>query len=157
MDNPRGSIWRKWDLHLHSPLSYLNNQYPKNGDGSPNWDAYLVALEGVGEVGVIGVTDYFSVAGYKELKDFKQQGRLQNIQNLLPNIELRIDTFVKDKRINYHVVFSDELGPEFIEQQFLHNLDFVYENQPQETQYKMKLTEANLTELGRKLKEEEKV
>jgi len=155
MDYRKGSIWRKWDLHIHSPCSYLNNHFPRNEDETPNWDIYLETLENVGEVGVIGVTDYFSVAGYKELKKFKEQGRLQNIHRLLPNVELRLDTFVNNKRINYHVIFSDNLTPEFIEQQFLGNLDFVYENQPQDTQYKMRVTEMNLIELGRKLKAEE--
>jgi len=27
MDYPMGSIWRKWDFHIHSPLSLLNNQF----------------------------------------------------------------------------------------------------------------------------------
>jgi len=22
MNSPRGSIWRKWDLHVHTPVSY---------------------------------------------------------------------------------------------------------------------------------------
>lgn len=155
MDYRKGSVWRKWDLHLHSPYSYLNNNYPKIAEGLPDWEPYLTALEQVGDVGVIGVTDYFSVEGYRELKKFKEQGRLQNIHNLLPNIELRLDTFVQDKRINYHVIFSDELTPEFIEQQFLAKLDFVYENQPQDNQYKMSVTKTNLVELGKKLKAEE--
>ena len=155
MDYRKGSIWRKWDLHLHSPLSYLNNKYPKNADGSPQWEQYLKALEGIGEIGIVGVTDYFSVEGYKELKRFKEQGRLSNIHNLLPNIELRLDIFVKDKRINYHVIFSDELTPDFIEQQFLNQLSFVYENEPQDTQYKMSVSKTNLIELGKKLKSEE--
>ena len=24
---PRGSEWRRWDLHVHTPGTYLNNQY----------------------------------------------------------------------------------------------------------------------------------
>jgi energy-coupling factor transporter ATP-binding protein EcfA2 len=155
MDNPRGSTWRKWDLHLHSPRSYLNNKFPKNADGTPNWEPYLEAIENAGEVGVIGVTDYFSVAGYRQLRQFKANGRLANVQNLMPNIELRIDNFVKDKRINYHVIFSDELEPDFIEEQFLNKLDFLYEAHPQETQYRRSVSEANLKELGQKLKQEE--
>src|SRR5579864_2918520 len=29
----RGSVWRKWDLHIHSPKSALNNQFPFLVDG----------------------------------------------------------------------------------------------------------------------------
>ena len=29
---PRGSEWRKWDLHIHTPFSYLNNQFGDDFD-----------------------------------------------------------------------------------------------------------------------------
>jgi hypothetical protein len=33
---PRGSEWRKWDLHIHPPGTKLNDGYePK--DGQPDW------------------------------------------------------------------------------------------------------------------------
>ena len=35
---PEGSNWRKWDLHIHTPSTALNNQF---GD----WDEYLAAIE----------------------------------------------------------------------------------------------------------------
>jgi|GEM_PF-3693024 len=35
MNYPQGSIWRKWDLHVHTPASYLNSQFPDN------WDEYV--------------------------------------------------------------------------------------------------------------------
>lgn len=35
MDNKssRGSEWRKWDLHLHSPFTWLHNNYKHNSKG----------------------------------------------------------------------------------------------------------------------------
>jgi len=47
---PKGSEWRKWDLHVHSPLSALNNQYPKNSDGSPDWNGFIDALEKIADI-----------------------------------------------------------------------------------------------------------
>jgi hypothetical protein len=41
----RGSLWHKWDLHTHGPSSALNNQFPKQSDGSPDWEKYLEAEE----------------------------------------------------------------------------------------------------------------
>ena len=61
----RGSEWRKWDLHVHTPASGMANQF--NGD----WDQFVTtlyrrALEE--DIAVIGLTDYFTIEGYKKLK-----------------------------------------------------------------------------------------
>ena len=117
-----GSIWRKWDLHIHSPLSGLSNQFVWLQSDAPDWEAYLGALEALCDVAVIGITDYFSIAGYKQVLGYKRDGRLPNIARILPNVELRLDTFVVDQKardINFHVIFSDELHPEDIDKEFL--------------------------------------
>src|SRR4030042_4156240 len=117
MNDPRGSMWRKWDLQIHSPLSLLNNRYPKVGNGEPDWEPFLQKLESL-DVAAIGVTDYFTIDGYKALKKFKGQGRLKNIHTLLPNIEFRLKTIVssrkdgEERRLNLHVIFSDEVPKE---------------------------------------------
>ena len=38
----RGSEWRKWDLHVHTPKSIVNNY---GGDTNTIWDKYIDALE----------------------------------------------------------------------------------------------------------------
>src|SRR5947207_1918774 len=107
----RGSEWHKWDLQIHSPLSALNNQFPHNGDGTPDWEAYINALAAIPDIPVLGITDYFSIEGYKKVLEFKHAGRLPNIQLILPNIEFRIDKVITtskgERRLNYHVIFSD--------------------------------------------------
>src|SRR5271157_4333389 len=82
----RGSEWRKWDPHVHSPASALNNQFPKLADGSPDWDKYVDALELVNDVAVLGVTDYFSVDGYRALREFREEGKLKNFSMILPTL-----------------------------------------------------------------------
>ncbi len=79
----RGSEWRRWDLHVHTPQTALNDQY---GD----WEEYLLAIEATQDVKVIGVTDYMTITNYSRLKAEKQQGRITNIDLLIPNIEFRI-------------------------------------------------------------------
>src|SRR5437868_8306260 len=107
----RGSEWRKWDLHIHSPASALNNQFPHLPSGEPDWGAYVTILEGLTDVVVLGITDYFSIEGYRKLLEFRRNGRLQNIALLLPNIEFRLDKIVgvgdAHRRLNYHVIFSE--------------------------------------------------
>jgi hypothetical protein len=59
----KGSEWRKWDLHIHSPVSALNNQFPRLPSGEPDWEAYVTRLESLSDVAAIGVTDYFTIEG----------------------------------------------------------------------------------------------
>lgn len=159
----RGSIWRKWDLQIHSPLSGLNNQYPKNSDGTPNWERFLSKLESIKDVAVFGVTDYFTIEGYKKILEYREQGKLTNFDLILPNIEFRLSNTLASKkdgenprRLNFHVIFSNEVVPKDIEDFFLHEIDFCYEGNPQSTDEKWKLKISSLEELGKKLKSEHK-
>ena len=157
MDYPRGSEWRKWDLHIHSPLSILANKYPKLANGEPDWDKFLKKLEGL-DLATVGITDYFSIEGYKKILEFRKAGRLKNISLVLPNIEFRLNSVISSRkdgtdprRLNYHVIFSDEVSPQDIEEHFLHDLHFYYEGNPQSKDESRKLKLSNLTVLGNQL------
>lgn len=127
---PRGSEWRRWDLHVHTPASILNNQFPKVAGGEPDWEAFVARLEAT-PISVLGATDYFTIDGYKRLREFKTQGRLRNISTILPNVEFRLSHVLSSKkdsaprRLNFHVVFSDEVSPQDIEEHFLHDIKFL--------------------------------
>lgn len=151
----QGSIWRKWDLHIHSPLSYLNNQYPKiNNTSEPDWEAFISKIEQT-DLSVIGITDYFSIEGYKKIVEFKKQGRLPKVDCILPNIELRLHYLAdKDRRINLHIIFSDDISPEIIENHFLHELHITEEGHPQDSDSEDKLKPENLERIGKRLKSE---
>jgi len=160
---PRGSEWRKWDLHVHSPLSGLNNQYPKKNDGSPDWNQFILKLEEVKGVSVLGITDYFTIEGYKKILEFRKNGRLKNFDLILPNIEFRLNNVLSSKkngkaprRLTLHVIFSDDIPHSKIEDQFLHELSFCYEGNPQDKDEIRKLKHTSIEDLGRKLKEEHK-
>ena len=61
----RGSEWRRWDMQIHTPYSYLNNGF------GADWDKYVQKLFKkaiANDVKVIGITDYFIVDGYKKIK-----------------------------------------------------------------------------------------
>jgi len=155
---PKGSEWRKWDLHVHSPLSILNNQFPKVGNGKPDWEPFLQKLESL-DTAVIGITDYFTIEGYKAIKEFKEQGRLQNIFAILPNIEFRLKNIVssrneEEKRLNLHVIFSEEVSVGDIEEHFLHDIPFYYQGDPQNPDESRKLKISNLEALGGTLMEQ---
>ena len=118
---PRGSEWRKWDLHVHTPASFEH--------GFGGWDEYVAELEKISDVAVLGITDYFTIDGYKEVLHLRTKGRLQNFTLVVPNIELRLNIFIpkrssgeQQRRLNLHVIFSNEVNVEDIESQFLHAL-----------------------------------
>ncbi len=122
---PKGSEWRKWDLHVHTPLSMVQ-QY--GGDTAEVWEKFISDLEKLpAEFKVIGINDYLFIEGYKKVLDFKRRGRLQNIDLILPVIEFRLKEFVGNvhlRRLNYHIIFADEsrLTPEQIDAHFLSGL-----------------------------------
>lgn len=113
----RGSEWRIWDLHIHTPYS-INQHYNNSTEG---WEKFINALENLPkDVKVIGITDYYFIDGYKKVMEFKNNGRLQNIDKIFPILEFRIDTFGTAsqndlQKINLHILFDineDELDQE---------------------------------------------
>ena len=132
----RGSEWRIWDLHIHTPFS-LEHNYKCSPD-KDIWEKYIDALEHLpDDIKVLGINDYLFIDGYRKILDYKEQGRLQNIDLILPVVEFRLSKFCgneKFKRINYHIIFSNELTPEQIQQQFLNALTAHYTLSPDCTQ-----------------------
>lgn len=117
---PKGSEWRKWDLHLHGPEDVLQNQF-EGKTQDEKWDKYLSSIE-VSDLEVIGFTNYFCIKGYQEILKYKSGGRIPNIKLILPDVEFRISQPNKDgDAINLHVIFSDKVRPDKI-QQFLNRL-----------------------------------
>jgi len=103
-----GSEWRKWDLHVHSPAS----------DGfSGTFDQFETQLKNT-ECDVIGINDYFSVAGYKQIKEKINKGDLDiGSKKILPVVEFRMTESVQNKNtttnsaihFNFHIIFDDEI------------------------------------------------
>ena len=59
---PRGSEWRKWDLHLHAPGTKLSDHYPLR-DGQPDLEQFCQIVHD-SDVAVVAITDYFSLVTY---------------------------------------------------------------------------------------------
>lgn len=158
----RGSEWNKWDLHVHTPESGMANEF--GGD----WDEYVKclfkrAIEN--HIVAIGITDYFTIDGYKILiKDYLEnddklrslftQEEISYIKNIaiFPNIEFRLKTIIDRSRVNYHIIFSNEVSIDDIEENFLHEIDFVCEGFPYNAPNMKKLKRRNLEEYGKSIK-----
>lgn len=148
----RGSEWRKWDLHVHTPDSYEHSyRFADEADrqryGDNLWDKFVDELGRVTDVPHIGVTDYYSISGYRKVREYMRDGKLANLELVLPNIEFRLKQTSDGKKINYHVIFSDTLDPDCIESQFLQRLTVEGKGGQ-----KLSLTRSNIEEIGRVLK-----
>jgi hypothetical protein len=98
----RGSEWRRWDLHVHTPGTVLNDQFD-------SWDSYLKAVEAHPQVKVMGVTDYMSIDNYTALQAYRAAGRISNVELLIPNIEFRIaPPSDKATALNIHLLVSPD-------------------------------------------------
>lgn len=165
----RGSEWHKWDLHVHTPASGLNNQF---GHTEEAWDEYVKVLFNTAlehDVVALGITDYFLIDGYKKLvneylnnedkmrilfPDANTRERIKQIL-VLPNIEFRLDTLVNQNRVNYHVIFSDELPIEDIEENFLNRLQIEINQTPDGIPTTKTLNKRALECLGQTLKQQQ--
>ena len=100
----RGSLWHRWDPHIHTPGTALNNQYA----GPDPWGAFLSAIEASDPpIRALGITDYFGIERYEQVIEHHRQGRLSDVGLIFPNVELRlgIET-AKASAVNIHLLFS---------------------------------------------------
>lgn len=106
---PRGSEWRKWDLHVHVPGTKLNDRYDKK-NGEPDLDRFAEILE-VSDVAVFGITDYFAAdQSLKFISCFKRKYP-DSEKLLLVSVELRLnETVNRDvQMVDFHVIFRDSV------------------------------------------------
>jgi hypothetical protein len=157
-----GSQWRKWDLHLHTPCSILHNEFG-SPDSPQTWERYVSEIEkltGQNQIVALGITDYFTIEGYKRLLEYKKQNRLSNLM-LISNVEFRLSHIIYrekepgvGRRINAHVLFSPELSVDEIEQNFLSQILFDGDGTPYGDTSKWPLTLPNLLKHGERLVEQ---
>jgi len=123
----KGSEWRKWDLHVHTPKTLCSDY---GGDTDEVWERYFNDLEKLAKekkIKVFGINDYLFIDGYKKVLEYKNNGGLQSVDLILPVIEFRLKEFVGNAelgRLNYHILLADEsvLKVDLIESQFLNGL-----------------------------------
>ena len=101
----RGSQWNRWDPHIHTPGTLLNDQFR----GSDRWGTYLDNLEAeTPPIRAVGITDYYLTEKYERVLEFKAAGRLPDVHLIFPNLEMRLDAAAKSGFINIHLLVSPE-------------------------------------------------
>lgn len=126
----RGSEWRRWDLHIHTPGTIKNDQF----EGScieDKWNNYYDAISSyIGDgsdplkrIEVIGITDYLSIDNY--LKVVAEKRIPDAVSLILPNVELRMVPIAKSSPINIHCIFDPEIVDE-LKERFFSKLTFSF-------------------------------
>ena len=109
----RGSEWRRWDLHVHTPGTNKNDQY-EGTTIEERWDGfYRSILDYVGDgsdkvksIVSIGITDYLSIENYKKV--IAEKRLPGTIKLVIPNVELRMTPMSRNEGINIHFLFNPE-------------------------------------------------
>lgn len=124
-----GSLWHKWDIHMHTPGTERNNEFGgtlQDSDILENFKTKIIE----NKIDAIGVTDYYSIDNYEYLVELQKNGKFPKNVYLLPNIEIRLETSVRGKSnelVNLHILFDpDKLSPEDIRTNFLSQLSYEY-------------------------------
>jgi ABC-type lipoprotein export system ATPase subunit len=115
---PRGSEWRQWDLHVHTPASFHWTGQKFVGDASSPANRALVdqmidALNNA-EPAVFALMDYWTFEGW-----FALQRRLKEVdapkltKTVFPGIELRLMAPMTG-RLNAHALFSDRVADQVL-------------------------------------------
>lgn len=143
----RGSEWRRWDLHVHTPGTKKNDNF-KGSTLVEKWERFYSDISNyIGDgsdpqkdVVALGITDYLSIDNY--LKVISDNRLPDSIKLVMPNIEMRMLPIAHETPINIHVIVDPQLA-DSIESRFLSKLIFGDNN----TQYSA--DRAGLIRLGK--------
>ncbi|MGN8391489.1 TrlF family AAA-like ATPase [Helicobacter pylori] len=112
-DRSKGSSWHKWDLHVHTPYTYLNKAYQC-------CEEEFIQKLCDSQIDCIGLTNYFKF-NEKEF-DLKEKIEKKDIK-VFYNLEVRLDYQNKeDQCLDFHIIFSDKVTQQEIDN-FLRNAD----------------------------------
>lgn len=105
--NPKGSVWHRWEPHIHTPTTILANEFSGPNDG---WDDYVSRLNQADPpIRALGITDYYSLDGYRKVLQLRDNGLLTKAMLIFPNVELRFNIGTgRNSAINGHLLISPE-------------------------------------------------
>lgn len=104
----KGSEWRRWDLHIHTPGTKLANSY-NAATVDEAWERFIIALQ-TSPVEAFGITDYFSSDSFFEfLKRFRAKYP-DTEKAFFLNIEFRLaESISADGSLpDIHVIFDND-------------------------------------------------
>ncbi|WP_133610919.1 TrlF family AAA-like ATPase [Aquabacterium commune] len=106
LDRICGSLWQRWDPHIHAPGTAMNDQF----SGNDPWGEFCDRVnKQTPTLKVLGITDYFLIDTYETALAVKAAGRLPGVDLLFPNIEIRLSIGTSsNSAVNAHLLFSPD-------------------------------------------------
>ncbi len=120
----KGSEWRKWDLHVHTPFTKLSDNFKvTRGTDDEIWDLFCQKIHN-SDVDVFAMTDYFSADNYFTFIQKYKYKYPKSKKIFFPNIEFRLNVSVNSRaeEVHMHVIFNDSVSNERLNS-FLTKLD----------------------------------
>lgn len=112
----RGSEWRQWDLHVHTPASFhwkgMKFDLDPNSAHNRALVDQMIAAMNAASPAVFAFMDYWTFEGWFALKRrLSEPGSPMLLKTVFPGIELRLMAPMNTpgKRLNAHVLFSDQI------------------------------------------------
>lgn len=117
----RGSEWRQWDLHVHTPASFhwRGERFDQDADSDHNRALVdqMVAAMNAAQPAVFALMDYWTFDGWFALKRRLAEAGAPKLKKMVfPGIELRLMAPMKtpNGRLNAHVLFSNEVQDQIL-------------------------------------------
>ena len=120
------SDWHRWDLHIHTPETLMNDNFTDKKGSKANKDdvcQYYVEQLNNYNADILGITDYFSANNFFKLRDNRTKWKLKTNIVIFPNIEMRANDLVSKKqeesqtptsKVNIHFIFRPDVPKEKI-------------------------------------------
>lgn len=111
MTNAIGSVWQKWDLHIHTPASFHWNGPRFHEMTLEQRDvACKKVIDRINELDVVAfcVMDYWTFDGFITLREYLSRNPNMRKKRIFPGIEFRMAA-PTDFRLNSHVLINDEV------------------------------------------------
>jgi hypothetical protein len=128
-DNPmktvvsEGSLWRRWDPHVHLPGTLRNDNFKS----TTVEQALGILASRSPKIEVVGITDYFSTASFHRAVAALQSGAGSGLTMLFPNVEVRLaHATARKSAVNAHLLCAPDEVEEL--ERFLRGLTFRHED-----------------------------
>lgn len=100
-----GSIWRRWDPHLHLPGTLHEDRFGELTVGQALDDLANCSPP----IEAVGITDYFTTLSYRRAEQALRDGSGGGIELLFPNVEIRLAIPTRSgSAVNVHLMSAPD-------------------------------------------------